>query len=76
MKILSKILKAWKNFAYKIAKAQTWLMMFIIYFLIVPIFNVKRVGDPLKLGWNKKTNSYWETKKKSDVSLEGMRLPY
>lgn len=76
MKILSKIFKAWKNFGHKIAKAQTWLLMFIIYFLIVPFFNIIRLRDPLKLRLDEKAGSYWEKKKKLDTSLEGMKLPY
>jgi hypothetical protein len=76
MKTIKKIFRAWKNFAHKIAKAQTWLLMFIIYFLIVPLFNILRFRDPLKLRLNKKAVSYWEPKKKLDTSLEGMKLPY
>lgn len=76
MNILKKIWNGWKSFTHKIAKAQTWLIMLIIYFVIVPLFNVMRLRDPLKLKWNKAGDSYWERKKKIDVSLEGMRLPY
>jgi hypothetical protein len=76
MKTISKIFRAWKNFAHKIARAQTWFLMFIIYFLIVPFFNILRFRDPLKLRLQKKAGSYWETKKKLDTSLEGMKLPF
>lgn len=76
MKKISKFFKAWKNFAHKIARAQTWVLMFIIYFLVVPFFNILRFRDPLKLRLKKKADSYWEKKKQLNTSLEGMKLPY
>jgi hypothetical protein len=54
-------------------RVQTFILMTIIYFLIVPFFSLVRFSDPLKLKLKKKSTSYWETKKEIDTSLEKMK---
>jgi hypothetical protein len=54
-------------------RVQTFILMTIIYFLVVPIFSLVRFSDPLKLRLKKKSTSYWETKKEIDTSLEKMK---
>jgi hypothetical protein len=73
MKKDSGFLSKWKRFANRMGRIQTFILMTIIYFLIVPIFSLVRFSDPLKLRLKKKSASYWETKKEIDTSLEKMK---
>jgi hypothetical protein len=63
----------WKRFANTMGRIQTFILMTIIYFLIVPFFSLVRFSDPLKLKFKKKSASYWETKKEIDTSLGKMK---
>ncbi len=73
MKKDSGFLSKWKRFANRMGRIQTFILMMIVYFLIVPIFSLVRFSDPLKLRLKKKSTSYWETKKEIDTSLEKMK---
>ena len=63
----------WKRFANFMGRIQTFILMTIIYFLIVPFFSLMRFSDPLKLKLKKESATYWEPKKPVDTSLERMR---
>ena len=73
MKKDSGFLSKWKRFANRMGRIQTFILMTIIYFLIVPFFSLVRFSDPLKLKLKKKSTSYWEPKKEIDTSLEKMK---
>ena len=73
MKKDSGFLSKWKRFANRMGRIQTFILMTIVYFLIVPIFILVRFSDPLKLKLKKKSTSYWEIKKEIDTSLEKMK---
>ena len=73
MKKDSGFLSKWKRFANRMGRIQTFILMTIIYFLIIPFFSLVRFSDPLKLRLKKKSTSYWETKKEIDTSLEKMK---
>jgi len=73
MKKNSGFINKWKRFAFKVAKIQTFILMSIIYFLIVPFFSLIRFSDPLKIKIKKKTDSYWEPKKEIDISIDNMK---
>lgn len=73
MKKDSKFLVKWKQFANRLGKIQTFILMGIVYFLLVPFFSLIRFADPLKLKLDKKSASYWEPKKEIDTSLEKMK---
>lgn len=64
----------WKSFANKLGKIQTFILMSIIYFLIVPFFRLIRLVDPLKIKIKKKSASYWEPKEEIDISIDKMKL--
>ena len=54
------------------ASIQTWTFLSLVYFIVIPIFTLLgRILFP----FNRKTdqNSFWKTKKKTDVTLEGMK---
>ncbi|MFC1851429.1 hypothetical protein ACFL27_14625 [candidate division CSSED10-310 bacterium] len=63
----------WKKIAAKIALVQTYILMLIIYFLIVPFFSLIRFTDPLRIKINKKSTSYWEQRDKIDLSIDKMK---
>lgn len=74
MKKKTGFISKWKIFANKLARVQTFIMMTIVYFLVVPFFSLIRFSDPLKLKLKKKSDSYWEPKKEIDTSLDKMKL--
>jgi hypothetical protein len=73
MKKKSGFMSKWKRFANRMGRIQTFILMSVIYFLIVPIFSLVRFSDPLKLKLKKKAATYWEPKQPVDTSLESMR---
>ena len=73
MKKDSGFLSKWKRFANRMGKIQTFILMTIIYFLIVPLFSLVRLSDPLKLRLKKNDATYWENKREIDTSLEKMK---
>ena len=73
MKKKSGFMSKWKRFANRMGRIQTFILMTVIYFLIIPILSLIRFSDPLKLKLNKRSASYWEPKKPVDTSLESMR---
>jgi low affinity Fe/Cu permease len=73
MKKKSGFMSKWKRFANHMGRIQTFVLMTIIYFLIVPFFSLVRFSDPLKLKLKKKSTTYWEAKKPVDTSLERMK---
>ena len=66
--------KVWKAAAHKIGKFQTLLIMTVLFFVIVPVFSLVRLKDPLRkrLGGD----SYWESKKNEEQTLERYRRPF
>jgi len=75
-RIWKAIVKGWKAFAMFMAKVNTFLLMFLIYFLIVPFFSLWRLKDPLRVKLKKDMESYWMDKKPLDTSVEGMKKLY
>jgi hypothetical protein len=48
----------WKRFAAILGRAQTFFLMTVIYFVIVPIFSLVRLRDPLGMKLHE-SGSYW-----------------
>lgn len=59
-----------------LTKGQTLVLVSIMYFLVIPLFSLIRLSDPLRLKKDKRADSYWEPNKQVDTTPEGMRKPY
>jgi hypothetical protein len=65
--------RKWKRVTQRIAAGQTFILISLMYFLIIPFFSLIRLSDPLKIKPDKKSKSYWEPKKTVDTSINGMK---
>jgi hypothetical protein len=72
--IWRRFLKGWKAFWHPIGKAQTIVVLSVIYFVILPFFSLVRFKDPLRkrLG----LPSYWIRRRPVALDLERQRLPF
>lgn len=66
---IKKIWQAWKRFAHKLGVAQTYVLVTIFYWLIVPFFSLIRLRNPLRLRLMN-DNSFWIDRKQIPNSLD------
>lgn len=63
-------LDRWKKFAKILGKIQTVILMFVIYFIVCPLFSFVRFSDPLRKKLKKDKQSYWEEYHQKAFTLE------
>lgn len=65
----------WMSVAVAIGMVVTPVLFTVLYFLILPIFTLVRLTDPLhvKIG---RQETYWEVPKPYEPTLERMRRPF
>ncbi len=59
---MDRVLAAWKRITQPIGRFQTQLLVTVLYFVIVPVFSLIRLVDPLRLRlWKQKrvATTYW-----------------
>jgi hypothetical protein len=66
---LKKFWQRWKKFAHTLGVAQTYVIVTLFYWLIVPIFSLIRLQNPLRLR-QPGNRSFWIDRKPADNSLE------
>ncbi len=66
---LKRLWQRWKKFAHTLGVAQTYIIVTLFYWLIVPIFSLIRLQNPLRLG-QPGDRSFWLERKLSGNSLE------
>ena len=66
---LKRVWLGWKRFAHKLGVAQTYIVVTLFYWLIVPIFSLIRLQNPLRLR-PRDDRSFWIERKPTDNSLE------
>ncbi len=66
---LKKLWQGWKKIAHKIGVAQTYVIMTLFYWLIVPVFSLIRFQNPLRLR-QPADRSFWIERPPADNSLE------
>ena len=61
MRFLRILWRGWMAFARVLGRVNTTIVLSIIYFLMVPLFALWRLGDPLRLKLSRgdQTRSYW-----------------
>ena len=68
-RVLEAIVRGWKAFAHRLGRIQTWIILSLLYFLVVPLFSLIRIRDPLgyTLG---EPDSWWEEMEPVDEKME------
>ena len=72
MDTLKKIWKGWKKFAHKLGVIQTYIIVTLFYWLIVPLFSLIRFQNPLHLR-QRGHGSYWLERKPAPNSLDRVK---
>ena len=49
IEFLKKLWQGWKKIAHALGVAQTYVLVTLLYWLIIPFFSLMRVKDPLRL---------------------------
>ncbi len=71
IKYKNKFLRGWMKIVRPIGIVQTYILISIFYFVIVPIWSLGRITDPLRLRLKKDGSSYWEQRRQQgDLSIE------
>jgi len=66
---LKKLWQGWKKFAHKLGIAQTYVIVTLFYWLIVPFFSLIRLQNPLRLR-QANNRSFWIERKPTGNSME------
>jgi len=66
---LKKIWQGWKKIAHKIGVAQTYVIVTLFYWLIVPFFSLIRLQNPLRLR-PATEGSFWLERKSAPNALD------
>ena len=66
----------WMTGALWIGKIVTPVMLTIVFVLLLPIFSLIRLGDPLRLRLKPESESYWEDHQHHDSTLERTKRPF
>jgi hypothetical protein len=66
---LKRFWQRWKKFAHTLGVAQTYIIVTLFYWLIVPIFSLIRLQNPLRLKLPK-DGSFWLERKPAPNSID------
>ena len=66
---LKRLWQGWKKIAHKIGVAQTYVLVTVFYWLIVPVFSLIRLRNPLRLR-PPGDRSFWIERKPTDNTLD------
>ena len=66
---LKKLWEGWKKFAHKLGVVQTYIIITLLYWLIIPFFSLIRLKNPLRLRLPA-TGSFWEERKPDPNTLD------
>ena len=65
----------WMTGAMYIGTIVTTVMLTVLFFLLLPIFSLVRLSDPLRLKWHPR-ESYWEKPSPHEATLERTGRPF
>jgi hypothetical protein len=66
---LKKLWQGWKKIAHKLGVAQTYIIVTLFYWIIVPVFSLIRFKNPLRLR-QPADRSFWIDRSAADNTLE------
>jgi hypothetical protein len=67
--LLGALVRGWKSFAHRLGRIQTWIILSLLYFLVVPVFSLIRFKDPLGYAVGE-PDTWWEEMEPVDENLE------
>ena len=70
---LKRLWQGWKKFAHKLGVIQTYIIITLFYWIIVPIFSLIRFQNPLRLR-QPDGRSFWIERKPIDNTMERAKL--
>ena len=65
----------WMTGAMYIGTVVTTVMLTVLFFVLLPVFSLIRLKDPLRLKWSR-TGSYWEKPSPHEATLERTARPF
>jgi hypothetical protein len=65
----------WMTGAMYIGTVVTTVLLTVLFFVLLPLFSLIRLADPLRLKWNRQ-ESYWEKPSPHEATLERIRRPF
>lgn len=65
----------WMSAAMKIGGVVTLILLTVLYVLLLPVFSLIRLGDPLRMR-RKKDGSYWEEHPAHEPTIDRMARPF
>jgi hypothetical protein len=65
----------WMTVGMYLGMVMTTVMLTLMFFLLLPVFSLIRLADPLRLKL-RKTGSYWEDHKPHEATLERTARPF
>jgi hypothetical protein len=71
--LLKNLWQGWKKFAHKLGVAQTYVIITLFYWLIVPLFSLIRFQNPLRLR-QPDGSSFWIERKPTGNTMERAKL--
>jgi len=70
-----KALRVWKAIFRPIGVFNSYLLLTVLYLVIIPIFSLRRIVDPLGMRITK-GGSYWQKRRPVEMTLERFTRPF
>jgi hypothetical protein len=70
--VLKRLWQSWKEFAHRLGVAQTYVIITLFYWLIVPVFSLIRLQNPLRLR-QPDGQSFWIQRKPTGNTMDRAR---
>jgi hypothetical protein len=66
----------WMTAAAAMGTVMTFVLLSVLFFVLLPVFSLIRLGDPLRLRLRPAGESYWEDHKHHESTLERCARPF
>jgi hypothetical protein len=73
---LRRLYRGWLAFARLVGRFNTALVLTVIYFLVIPLFAIWRIKDPLRLSRRWRGESGWTELPEEERTVESLNQPY
>ena len=75
--VLRPLYGPWMKMGFVLGVVMTTVLMSLLYFIVVPVFSLIRLKDPLRLRLKRDSeDSYWEPHEMSDQTVERFSKPF
>jgi hypothetical protein len=71
---LRRVWRGWRAFARLVGRFNTLLVLSVIYFVVLPLFAIWRIKDPLRL--SRRSTTGWTDLPEEERTVERFSLPY